>query len=181
MTLLDPTMFREHETTTLPDEALQRLLDAAEGAINRRFGSLASLTEHRRGGGLLLFLSRPAGTITSITERYGDQLGLTDVVMDLTDYTLLPDGQTLRREWAGTHRADRWTDDVIAVYVPADDTAERIRVELALVKLDLTHNPGLSSEQIGDWSETYADNSAMNYGLERQMILDTLASGLGFA
>jgi hypothetical protein len=180
VSILVPAQFREHQATSLGDPALQRLIDAAEGAITSRFGALGQFTERRRGGGLLLFLSRPAGTIASVTERYGDPVGMTDVLLDATDYTLLPDGQTLRREWTGTHKADRWTDDVIVVQTPADDTAERVRVAIALVKLDLTYNPGLTDERIGDWSESY-NGSAMPYGLEREAILSTLLVGLGFA
>lgn len=181
MALLVPAQFREHQATALGDPALQRLIDAAEGAITRRYGSLAGLTERRRGGGLFLFLSRPASSITSVTERYGDPLGISSVVLDATDYTLLPDGQTLRREYTGTHPTDRWTEDNVVVFVPADDSAERIRVVIALVKLDLTHNPGITDERIGDWGETYANNSVMNYGLEREMLLESLLVGLGFA
>lgn len=181
MAILDPAKFREHQATTLPDTALQRLIDAALGAITTRYGPLTAFTERRRGGGVLLFLSRPAASITTVTERYGDPLGMTDVVLDATDYTLLPDGQTLRREWTGTHRADRWTDDVIIALVPADTTAERVRVAIGLVKLDLSHNPGLTAEKVGDWEATYADNSAMNYGLEREALLESMNSGLGFA
>lgn len=178
---LTPAQFREHHPTSLVDAALQRLIDAAEGAITARFGAIASFSDRRRGGSLLLFLSRPAASISSVTERYGDPLGVTDVLLSANDYTLLPGGLTLRREYTGAHPADRWTDDVVVVFVPADDSAQRTRVTIALVQLDISHNPGLSSEQIGDWSASYADNSAMNYGLEREAILATLWTGVGFA
>lgn len=178
--LLTPAQFREHQATSLGDDALQRLLDAAEDAISARFGALAALTERRRGGGVLLFLARPVGTIASVTERYGDPVGLTDVVLDPADYTLLPDGQTLRREWTGPHKADRWTDEVIVASTPADDTAERVRVSIALVKLDLTYNPGLTDERIGDWEEAY-NGAALPYATERESILASLTAGWSFA
>lgn len=180
MALVDPAKFREHQATALVDTALQRLIDAAEGAVVRRYGGLASVSERRRGGGLFLFLSRSAATITSVTERYGDPLGVSSVLLDATDYTLQADGATLRREYTGTHPADRWTDDTVVVFVPFDDAAERIRVEIALVKLDLTHNPGLTAERIGDWSEGYRTGD-VSYSAEREDIIASLQAGLGFA
>lgn len=188
MAILTPEKFRQHHATALGDPALQDLIDAAEAAITGRYGALAEFTD-RRGrpgypGGTLLFTSRKVGTITSVTERYGDVLGITDIVMATSDYTLLPDRQTLRREYNGAHPADRWTDVVIVVYTPFDDTAERLRVAIALVQLDLSHNPGIVSEQIGDYQAQYAPRSggSMNYDLERDAILASLQPfGLGFA
>lgn len=184
MAILTPAKFREHQGTSLIDAALQDYIDAAEAAITGRYGAIAQFTDRRRGGGNFLFLSRRVGTLTSVTERYGDVLGITDILLDPTDYTLLPDGLTLRREWTGVHRADLWTDVVNVVYIPFDDTAERLRVAIALVKLDLAHNPGIVAEQIGDYSATYAPRSAgaANYDEEREAILTTLQpAGLGFA
>lgn len=188
MSILTPAKFRSHQATTLEDEALQDYINAAEAAILGRYGPVAEFTD-RRGrpgypGGQLLFTSRRVGSITSVTERYGDVLGITDIVLNPNDYTLLPDGQALRREYTGAHPADRWTDVVNVVYVPFDDTAERLRVAIALVKLDLAHNPGIVAEQIGDYSATYAPRTAgaANYDQEREAILTTLQpSGLGFA
>lgn len=188
MAILTPDKFRQHHSTTLGNEALQDLIDAAEGAILSRYGPIEEFTD-RRGrpgypGGQFLFTSRKVGTITSVTERYGDVLGITDILMAPTDYTLLPDRQTLRREYTGTHPADRWTEVVVVVYTPFDDTAERLRVALALVQLDLAHHPGIVSEQIGDYQAMYAPRSggAMNYDLERDAILASLQPfGIGFA
>lgn len=188
MSILTPEKFRSHQATALVDEALQDYIDAAEAAIVGRYGPILEFTD-RRGrpgypGGQFLFTSRRVGSITSVTERYGDVLGITDIVMNPNDYTLLPDGQTLRREYNGAHPADRWTDVVVVVYTPFDDTAERLRVAIALVRLDLAHNPGIVSEQIGDYQAVYAPRTggAANYDLERDAILATLLPlGLGFA
>lgn len=180
MALLVPAQFREHQATSLGDVPLQRLLDAAEVAIAARVGLLGTLTERRRGGGLFLYLSRRAGTLTTVTERYGDPLGVSSVVLDGTDYTLLPDGLTLRREWTGTHPANRWAEDVVVASTAFDDTSERQRVAIGLVKLDLTHNPGLASETIGDWSESYVNGSAMNYEMERESLLSSLDAGVAW-
>lgn len=180
MGLLTPAEFREHVTTSLADSALQILLDAAETAIVGRVGEIGVLQDRRRGGGTLLSLSRAAATIGSVIERYGDPLGLTDVPLATDDWTLLPDGYTLRREWTGTHRNDRWADAVIVNYTALDDTAERQRVAIALVKLDISHQPGLQAQQIGDWSETYARQAATDYKAERESLLDSLASNVAW-
>jgi hypothetical protein len=186
--ILTPAKFREHQSTALGDPALQDYIDAAEAAIVGRYGPIAEFTDRRgdpgRPGGTYLYTSRRVGTITSVTERYGDVLGITDVVMNTNDYTLLPDGLTLRREYTGAHPAQRWTEVVVVVYTPYDDTASRLRVAIALVKLDLAHNPGIVSESIGDYSATYAPRTAgaANYDEERDAILSTLQPlGLGFA
>lgn len=170
--------FRTHKTTALPDTALQTLLDAAEQAIAALLGPVGSYTELRDGGGTYLFLRRPAASITSISERYGN------VTYELvaSDYELRSDGISLRRLAYGSRPAAAWTGVVSVESVPADDLAERKRVQRALVDLDLNHNPGLTSEDIGDWAATYANNSVMHYGLEREAILATLVpTGLGFA
>lgn len=188
MPILTVSKFREHQSTALPDSALQDYIDAAESAIVGRYGAIASFTD-RRGrpgypGGMFLYLSRRAASITSITERYGDVLGITDVVLSSNDYTLLPDGLTLRREYTGAHPADRWTEVVNVVLLPYDDTAERLRVAIALVKLDINHNPGIVSEQIGDYQVMTAPRTAgaANYDNERDAILATLQPiGIGFA
>jgi len=181
LSLLTPAQFREHQATELGDVALQRLIDAAELAITRRYGSLAAFTELRRGGGSLLFLSRASASITTIVERVGDPLGQADVTLAPADYTVLPGGLTLRREYTGPHPRAGWQWDVVVTYTPLDDSADRIRATIALVKLDINNNPGLTAESVGDWSQTYADNSAMNYGRERETILSSLEAGLGFA
>lgn len=179
--LLTATQFRDFAETTLSDESLQTLLDAAELDIIATAGPLGSFADRRRGGGLYLWLSRLAGTITSVVERWGDPLGLTSVTLDTTDWTLLPDGYTLRREWSSTHPADRWADDVIVTYTPLDDTEARKRVQVGLVKLELARNPGLVSQTIGDWSETYQASSAVaGYAVERAVLLASLSVGVGW-
>lgn len=172
---LTPTQFREHAPTSLSDEELQRLLEAADLDIIANSGPLGSLQDRRRGGGLYLFLSRAAASITSVVERYGDLLGLTDVTMDTSDYTLLPDRYTLRREWVGTHRNDRWADSVIVTYTVLDDTAVRERCQIGLVKLEIAYQPGLTAQAIGTWSEQYRN---VNYADERAQIFASLTSGV---
>ena len=162
---------RQHVTTALLDPALQRLLDAAYEAIAGRFGDAAAVTEtHRGGSGPLLMLNRAAASITSVTE---DAVRV-PVALAPADYALRPSGSLLERLTTGTHPGCRWLGRVDVVLVPLADAAERDRVAIALVEMDLNYSPGVTSETIGDWSETKADNSAMNYELEREAILASL-------
>lgn len=164
---------RKHVTSTLEDPDLQRLLDAAYQAIDLYAGVTGPVTEVITSGpGDLLMLSRPASAITSVSEWFWS----TSTVLASNDYAL-SGGQMIVRLVTGTNAYGRWRGRVTVTYTPLDDTAERDRVAIALVQLDLTHNPGLSSEQIGEWTETYANNSAMHYGLEREAILATLNAG----
>jgi hypothetical protein len=159
--------FREHVTSALGDEALQALLNAAYAAIVRRVGPEASAVERLAGAsGPLLLLNRAASSITSVTED--------GTLLDALDYLLRPSGMTIERLRTGPNPRLYWRGWVDVVSTPLVDTAERIRVTIALVKLDLAQNPGITAIRIGDWAETYAD-SAMNYGLEREAILATLA------
>lgn len=173
MAILVPAELREHIQTSLPDTALQRLIDGAALDIVSQCGPLGVVEDRRRGGGILLFLSRPAASITSVIERYGDPLGLTDITLDTTDFTLLPDNRTLRREWIGTHRVDRWADDVIVTYSRLDDTSDRQRALINLVKLEIAYQPGLTAQSIGTWMEQYRN---VNYVDERAQIFASLNS-----
>lgn len=158
---------RKHVTTALEDEALQQLLDAAQEAIANRIGGVVAVTEFADGGYSTLILGHRAASITSITETVAG----TDTVLATNDYRT--SGYVLTRLDTGTNPRTTWAATETA-YVPVLDDAEQDRVAIALVRLDLNMNPGLQSEQIGDWTQTYIDNSAMNYGLEREALLATL-------
>ncbi len=160
---------RGYVETSLRDDALGELLEAAYEAIDGFAGVSGPVTELiSPGPGDLLMLSVPAESVTSVTEC--------DVILASDDYELIG-GQQLHRLHAGTHPSSRWRGRTKVVYPRLNDDAERDRVAAALVALDVNHNPGLSAQQLGDWSETYADNSAMNYTLERQSILASLTQG----
>lgn len=174
--LLSPADFRKHQETGLPDPALQTLLDAAEWAINRTLTADALIERHETLG-RYIYPARRVTTVTSLKET----VGTTVTTLAANDYLIHPGGWTIERLATGTNPRSVWTGVVELTTPPAADTADRKRVQLGLVKLDLAHNPGLTAEEIGDWKETYADNSAMNYGLEREAILATLGWGLVIA
>ena len=113
-------------------------------------------------------LSRRATSIVQVVE------GTT--TLDATDYELKDDGQLLRRlSFGATHPRSRWWHRVDVTYVPVDDLANRKRVQIALVALDLNHDPGASQETIGSWSESHSQGAGWNYETERRAILDSLS------
>jgi hypothetical protein len=168
------TRLRAFVTTDLSDAALQSLLDAARADVDRVAGPVAS-RERLRVRGDLLMLSEPADTITAIVE---DARGAA-VTLAADDYEVSDSGRTLYRLWTGTNPARAWRGLVDVRYQRPDDTAERIRVMVALVQLDLVHQPGVASERIGNWEQSFTSNSAFNYELERASILASLGQAEG--
>jgi hypothetical protein len=77
------------------------------------------------------------------------------VTLVADDYELSWTGQTLRRLNDGTTPRWYWYGRVKVTYTPVDDLAQRQRAQLALMRLDITTNPGLASQTIGTWSESY--------------------------
>lgn len=175
---------RAHVETELEDDDLQLLVDAAEQAIVkalRQFGVAydEGLVETHDGGQSYIFLRWPATSIESITETDGG----TDTVLEADDYRIRGDGVSVLRLASGTNPRTWWGAPVRVEYSAAHADAELGRVQIALVKLDLNHNPGVASESIGSWSEQATSNSAFNYQLERESILASLniATAPGFA
>jgi hypothetical protein len=170
---LSVDQFRAFVETPLSDEALLILLDAAAQAIVREHGATGETTERLHANGDLIMLSRPALTIATIVEdARWSALTLAD-----DDYELSSSGQTLYRLSDGTNPGWCWRGRVDVTYTPFDDTAERQRVQRALVMLDINYHSGLTSQQIGTWTETYAANSVFNYEIERAAILASLGGG----
>lgn len=166
--------FREHVTTALGDDALQRLLDAAEAEIVRFVGDsgTGAVTDIRDGRGRFVTLSRPAASITSITEAHWS----TDTVLAADDYLLHPSGLVIERLPGGTHSRSHWHGRVTVVYVPVDDEAIRIAVQLDLVNLALNYSPGAGMEVIGSWTEQFNQAVGANRG-EANAILSRLDVG----
>ncbi len=173
--LLSVAQLREHVVSTLPDSALQTLLDAAAAAIVAVAGPSGEIAEYLSaqpfyGDGLhRITTARLIGTIASVTEYSGDVA----TILDATDYRA--SGYVLTRLPSGTHPQWAWSHRVVVVYTPADDTDERNRVQLELVKLDLDSHPGLASQSVEGFAEAYRGD----YEAERAAILATLGSGGG--
>jgi hypothetical protein len=161
--------FREHITSSLGDEAVQRLLDAAYETIILAAGPYESdgtITEiiTPRSAGPLLMLARRAESVSEVIE--GDDLLAAD------DYELRSSGHMLRRLDDGTNPAGYWRNRVYVTYLPLSDLAIRDMVQLELVKLDIAFNPNLASQTIGAWSETY--QAGKPYPEQRADILASL-------
>lgn len=172
--LLDPDEFRSLHANGLEDDALMLLLDAAEQAIDARYGPLgSSASDLLDGGQSYLFLRRRASDIMSIVETDG----LTDTTLATDDYRLRSDGVSVLRLATGTNRRAWWGAPVAVTYVPFDDEADRKRVQAALVEADLGYNPGTTMEQVGSWLEQRQQSSpAWNYATERDAILASLVA-----
>lgn len=171
-TLLAPADVRGHVETDLGDPALQRLLDDADAEIVKRYGphagNVSEVIDGREG---LIFLSRPVAAIVSITET----TGVTDRVLAVNDYRSWFGGRALERLDSGTNGAEEWAERVTVVYTPSSDQAQRIRVELDLVKLAIEYD-AITAETTGDYSRTMP-----NYTEERDALLAQLQPALGVA
>lgn len=163
---MDVAALKEHlpEDLTLEDEALGRLLDAAREAVEDRLGPTGDVTEtfSPRRWATALRLSRRALGIVSVTE--------VDAVLDSTGYALAATGRVLSRidTW--------WLSPVSVTYTPVPDLALRETAMIALVKLDISHSPGLVRQEIEGWSETYriAGDIGNTYTQAREDILASL-------
>lgn len=173
--ILTVDQLRDHVSSELAADALQRLIDSAEEAIVGRAGPPGARTEMVGGGGSFVALERPASAITSVSETWWS----TTTALAADDYLVRPDGYLLQRIGTGTNPRWRWWGRVTIVYTPVDDTSTREEVQIALVKLSLSHNPGVTMEQIGAWTEQYANNASWNNDEEREAILCRLDSDIG--
>jgi hypothetical protein len=164
--------FREYVTSSLGDEAIQRLLDAAYESIILTAGPYASdgtITEILMSrSGPLLMLSRPAESVSEVIEGSGSLA--TTLAAD--DYELSQSGNILRRLNDGTNPAWRWRYRTFVTYLPQSDLAIRDVAQLELVKLEIAFNPTLVTQTIGSWSETY--QQGRSYPEQRADILASL-------
>jgi hypothetical protein len=159
MSLLTVEELREHVASGLPDDALERLLDAAEAAINAEIGPAGQRVEHVDGGGTVLILRHPAASVALVRENGRD--------VDADDYHI--EGYLIRRD------RGRWGSRVAVTYTPADDDATRKAVQIALVQLDLNYEPGMEQQTAGNWNEMFVGD----YEAERRKVLARLAPSTG--
>ena len=170
MALLTVSEAREAIDTSLTDDRLQELLDAAEQDIIDAAGDSSSQTEHAKGGHSWLVLSRPVGTVSSVTERADTSSTL---VLSADDYRV--DGYRIKRLTTGTNPRSWWDGLVKVVHAPASTAAERKRAQVALVNLELAYAKGITGERIGDYSVQYAGSpGGTTYEEAKQQILASL-------
>jgi len=162
--LITVAQLRQHVETCLIDDAVQRLIDAADSEIIARLGELATATEVLDGGNEMLHLVRKASSITSATERVSE----TDYVLGADDYSLLSDGSRVQRLQGSTYPATSWDGRVTIVYVPISDSARRIELEIDLVRLALQYEAH-GGKDIGDVSI-----KPLDYQAEREKLFGRL-------
>lgn len=178
MALLTLVQLKEHIEAELADDALQRLLDAAEQTVEERFGVVTLQVDkyvvddslYPEGRDQSVILTREAGSITTVTEQLFSAAADT---LAADDYDLR--GLLLERLDTGTNPRQKWGHRVIVTYVPFDDSSQRIPVIVNLVKLELAYR-GQKSEKAGDYNM-----DSREYHKERESILGALKRGLNFA
>ncbi len=167
-TLLTTAEIREHVETDLGDDALERVVAAADAEIIRRLGPVANAVEVLRGGRLFLHLPRRASAIVSAVERYAAYgLAAADYALVADDYKLHADGYRVERLADGTNPSSAWNGLVTITFTPLNtgDTTERKLLLANLVKLELEYS-GLASDAIGDSRKQYhADHAAAKAAL----------------
>ena len=174
--LLTLDEFRGLSESTLDDEPLQLLLDAAEAEITGFAGPVGEITEIINTGGRLLVLGRPAASITSITET--SRITPSQVtILAADDYLAYPGGLVYERLRGGTNSRSAWYGRVTVTYVPEDDLDIRKGVQADLVNLMLNYAPGYTSETVGAWTRQLGSNREWNQSTERGSILSRLGSG----
>ena len=159
--------------TNWSDAMLGVLLSSAKDEINARRGDTGSATEQHLGGLRTFWLARPAKSAADITSVVENDAGAL-TTLSSNDWLLLPNLMTLVRLGYGDHPASRWAGEVAVTFTPVDDTNERKRVQLLLVKQDLAWS-GFSSEAVntGVGGQSWAANP--NYQIERAGILASFA------
>ena len=169
--MLTVTELREHVTSSLSDDELQRLLDAAYESIDAYVGVEGSITELVTGQRYVV-LARPADTITSVVEDYGASSPTT---LAADDYIVHPGGYILERITGGTNSRSGWYRRVFVTYVPTDTQAIRDVVAIGLIDLDISVSPGMTMEQVGAWTRQFGQTKT--YEELRQEVLARLDAG----
>ena len=173
------TRLREFVSSTVSDSSLQILVDAAFQAIDDCIGPPGNVSEFFTPAGDLIMLSRRAAAIVSASETLYSW-SWTPLVLASNDYVLRPSGRTLVRLNTGTNPGWLgrwgWLGRVDVTYTPVDDTANRVRVAIELVKLQIAFTPGLASQTIGTWSEAYTVAGTASYPEQREAILASLTN-----
>lgn len=177
--------------TDLADPELQLLIDEALQEIEDRYGPPsdpnAPITVQLEGRRNTLSLARPIDTaepvvVTEYITYLWDFLGSEETtVLDADDYRVWHSGRTLERLRTGTNPRWLWGSRVEVEYTPKNDGNQRQEVTIKLVELAVTHQGGLRSIKVGDYSKTWAGDE-QGYQRERASLLNSLAprSGLMF-
>jgi hypothetical protein len=141
---------REHVGAGPTDDVLERLLEAATQALDLRFGPEPAYDEETSERvppyRSLVYLSRRAQSVSDVQEDGAS--------LDAAAYELQQSGRALRRLDADGEPIF-WGARVDVTYAPYPDGAERDRVCIQLVNLELDYAPGLTGSTVGPWTEQH--------------------------
>lgn len=154
--------------THLTPGVLQQAIDWVETQLTEEIGEPytgAAITETHAGYGRHLFLSRPIGSITTITE-YVTLTDGTGVVLTATDYAVWADEGMIER--LGTAK---WGAKVAVAYVPQDDRARWKQAIIDLVRLLIDRTSFVSESVAGEMSYT----APANWEAERRRVARRLS------
>jgi hypothetical protein len=158
---------REHVGDGPSDDVLDRLLTAAIQALDMRYGYqrtlLEEVTERLVAYGSLVYPYLRAQSVSSVSEA--------DETLDPADYAVRDMGRTVVRLTDGLPAA--WVGAVDVTYLPYEDDAERDRICIKLVELDLDYAPGISGSTVGPWAEQHPSD-AKAYQQLREAILRSM-------
>ena len=169
-TLLTVPEVREHIHSALADDALGRVVGAADNLIVSHVGQHApTVAVTLPGSRFTLTLPRPATKITSADEWTTDPA----VVTAATGHLLVDGGRGLRRTAAGD---TRWASWVTVKYAAVDDRPLRKDVLLQLVRLDLADTGALFQSDGGYIQSSFGDRAR-----ERRRIVEPLVPRYGGA
>lgn len=156
---------REHVGDGPSDDVLERFLEAAIQALDERFGPELAYDEETSDRAVpyrsLVYLSRRAQSISSVTED--------GTVLDVSEYEMRSAGKSVQRLDADGEPTD-WSFPVDVTFTPYMDDAERDRVCIKLVELDLDYAPGMTGSTVGPWSEQHPQGDE-DYRRIRESIL----------
>ena len=151
-TLLSVAEVREHLETGLSDAALGRLVDSQDERIRAFVGEHdGTITWEGESRNLsIVWLPRPAESITSVEERY--YFESTWAAVAATEYYLSNGGRSVRRYAFG------FQSYVRVIYEPVPENAQRTQALIDLVRLRTLDN-GLAAESDDTYKTTSVDYS----------------------
>ena len=173
-TLLTVERLREFIDTDELDPALQTYLDSEEAEIIRLHGPHATASETLAGGRRNLLLSRPANSVTTVSEILIELYGSRTVALVADDWRFSFSSRSLERLTSGTNPRLYWGARVEVAYVPESDNEQRTLGLVNLCKLAIEYR-GVASERFGDVSRNMGD-----YTSERMKLLRSINPRVGF-
>ena len=154
--------------TSLTDDSLRDLMEAAEADILAVAGPIDFVSEYIGGGHRALVLAHEPESISSITEDVDG----TATVLAADDFRV--EGYILHRLTTGTNPSSWWRGLVLVAMARSDDWPLRKRAQVALIRLDLQTASGVSAERMGDYSVSYGSQRGPTYSDQRVAILSSL-------